>query len=186
MKHLNDFTIQEFYKYKELIDNNTDMFTVLELFGIKDAEFLPINKFNEYSDQIKQMELSKKGVNKYYKINGKTYYAELNILKLNAGQFIDFQYYMSNFEIHKILSVFMIPCYKKNIFGKYIHHKYNTGYDVLDVQKDLLNNMKISEASDLSSFFLSSSTSLLKIINNSLISKMVKKLKKREKQLNKI
>lgn len=181
MKNLNDFTIKEFYKYKELIESDANMFEVLELFGIKDAHLIPFNDFRDYSEQVKQMELSKKGVNKYYKINGKTYFAQLDILKLNAGQFIDLQYYMNNFKIHEILSVFLIPCYKKNIFGKDIAYKYNTGYDIFKVQNDLLNYMKISEASELSSFFLSSSTSLLKIINNSLISKMAKKLKKREK-----
>lgn len=182
LKQLNDFTIEEFNRYKELIESNTDTFTVLELFGIEDAYLLPFDEFREYSEQVKQMELSKKGVNKYYKINGKTYYAQLDILKLNAGQFIDLQYYMGRFQIHEVLSVFLIPCYKKNVFGKYIPYKYNTGYDIFEVQKDLLKHMKISEASELSTFFLSSSTSLLKIINNSLILKMEKKLKKREKQ----
>lgn len=180
MKHLNDFTLKEFQEYTQLIgEKKPDVFSIMELFGIKDSYDLPNDKFQKYWKQINSMELSTKGLKRIYKINGMRFEAQLEILSLSAGQFIDLQNYISNFKLEQVLSVFMLPQYKKGIVWK--THKYNDGYDPLKIQEFLFNNMKISEASALSAFFLTISKNLLEIMKDSSERKLMKMRKQRLK-----
>lgn len=179
LKQLSELTIKEYYEYKELIEmKEPDILGIFELFGL-DARDMPFDEFEKKSREIKDMQLPTRGVHKYYKINGKKYKACLNHLKASAGQFIDFQAYMKDFKIEEVLSVFLIPM-KKNMFS-WTKLKYNDGYDVLEVQKDILNYMTIGEANELSNFFLISSTQLLKVMKQSLEKREFKMRKKKLK-----
>ena len=60
---------------------------------------------------------------------------------------------MKNFSDEKILSIFLLPT-KKTIFNKDKVLPYNDGYDILEVQENLLNNMKMKDAYAISDFFL--------------------------------
>lgn len=184
IKHINDFTIKEFKQYSELLnDKEPDVFSIMELFGIEHPEDLKMDKYQEVWKNIQSQSLSMRGVKKVYNINGKRYAATLNILKLNAGQFIDFQNYMSKFQIEQVLSVFLIPQYRKGF--TWHTHKYGDSYDVLEVQKDLFENMKMGEANELSAFFLKSSISLLEVMKDCSEKKLVKMKQKKIKQFNK-
>ena len=183
IKDLNQFTIKEFNEYVEITNNQNgehDIFDVLEMFGVENAYDLPLNEFNKIKAAIELQEIRTVKPKKYYKINGKEYYAELNITKLTAGQFIDLQIYMSDFKLEKILSIFLLPVEKK--WFKKSHKRYNENYDIVQVQADILNYFNICDANSLSSFFLHSSKSLLGILNNSLMRKLNKKLKEKEKR----
>lgn len=183
MKDINQFTIKEFQEYQELINQEgISMFDILNFFGVEDSYDLPLSEFNKLSSAVQSQELRPGKVKRYYLINGKKYFAQLDIRKLSAGQFIDLQLYLKDFKLEQILSVFMLPTYKEGFFNKEKVRKYNDGYDVLEVQEDLKNHFIMSEANSLSAFFLTSSQSLLTIINNSLIRKMAKMLKKKEKR----
>lgn len=179
MRNINDFTIKEYYQFMELVNDNNDVFSLLELFGIKDPGELPIDKFNSYIDDIKSQTLSMKGVKREYKINGKKYKPTLNVLKLKAGQFIDLQHYMQNFKIEEVLSVFMLPEKNKKIFGQTKYHKYNEGYDPLKVKEEIYNHFKIGEANELSAFFLKTSINLLTLMKDSLTRKDLMERKKK-------
>lgn len=183
MKHLKDLTIKEFGIYNELINmDEPDIFGIFELFGL-DAKDMPMDKFQKQWTKIQQMVLIPKGVERVYTIKGKRFKVNLNHLKLSAGQFIDFQTYMKEFKLEEILSVFMIPQYRK--CGRWRTHKYNDGYDIVELQDFLLNNMTIGDAQNLSSFFFNSSMKLLEIMKGFLEKKEWKAMKKREKRLRK-
>jgi hypothetical protein len=165
IKDLNSLTIKEFELYSELIgdeQSEPDVYGIFELFGL-DASGMVYDDFYKKLKEIQSMRLSTKGVKKVYTINGRRFKASLNPIKLSAGQFIDFQSYLSSgAKLQSILSVFLIPQDKSWFLGKYITKKYNTGYDIFEVQTYLYENMRIGDASELSAFFLTWSNKLLK------------------------
>lgn len=173
MKHINDFSIAEFKKYIELVqDKEPDVFAIMEMFGYLHPEDLPMDKYQKIWKDIQSQTLSMRGVKTTYVINGVRYKPTLNILKLNAGQFIDFQNYMTKFNLEQVLSVFMLPQYMKRL--TWHTKKYATDYDVIDVQNNLLNHMKMGEANELSAFFLKSSINLLEVMKGCSEKKMIK------------
>lgn len=184
-RDLNELTLREFEKYSEMLkdENETDIFGIMELFGIDHPESLPTDKFGMYWDRIKTMSLSIKGVKKVYNINGKRFKAQLNILNLKAGQFIDLQNYLKNYKLHEVLSIFLIPQYKTKWFGKWSTYNYNDGYDLLQIQEYLYENMLIGEASELAAFFLRNSQIMLKTIANCSEKKLIKMKIKKLKEL---
>lgn len=182
MKHLDDLTIKEFEQFTELMSgDDPDIYGIFELFGM-DANKQTYAEFEKNWNKIKNMTLSTKGVKKVYNINGRKFKACLNPLKLKAGQYIDFQSYMSKeFKIENVLSVFLLPMERKNIFGKLIAKKYNENYDVFEVQQYLYNNMRMAEANELSNFFLTWSVKLIKTMKDYSEKKLYKMMKKQNK-----
>lgn len=186
IKNLNDFTIKEFNDYLEITKNInensdiTDTFSLLELFGIDNPDDLSIDEYKKYMMDINNqvsIKNPKKGVKKYYYINGKKYKSTLNMRKLNAAQFIDLQSFLVENKLEQILSVVLIPM-KKTFFG-WTDQEYNKNYDILTVQNQILNNFKIGDANELSSFFFQQSTNSLKVTKDYLDKKLVKeKMKK--------
>lgn len=181
MKHIRDFTIKEFYEYKDALDAD-DIFGVFELFGL-DATKMPFDVYEKRLKEIRAMHLPNKneGVKKVYKLNGTRYKANLNHLKLLAGQFIDFQSYMGqkDFDLANALSVFLIPQQRK--FLRWTTPKYNSGYDMEKVQSDIRNYMKIIDANNLKAFFLESSLLSLQTSKAFLEKKKYKMMMKKEK-----
>ena len=120
MKNLNDLTIKEYNDYATLLDEgkadgNVDIFSIMEIFDIKNPDKLNFNDFQEKWDKIKSMSLSLGKPKTIYNINGRWFKPQLKVLNLTAGQFIDLQNYLKNYKLHQVLSVFMMPT-KKNIF----------------------------------------------------------------------
>lgn len=171
-KQLNELTLSEFERYQELLSNETrDIYSVMELFGyIPDK--MSVSEFAEAERNIAGMYLKPGNVKKVYNIKGRRFKAHLNMTNIKASQFIDFQSYMQNFKLQEVLSVFLIP-QKRNWFGKWVTHKYNTGYDIFEVQEYLKNNFTIGEANSLSAFFLTQSNDLLKVMNRYLAKKEI-------------
>ena len=183
MRNINDFTIAEFEQYKELLAEPQDVFGAMELFGISDPQGLPLDKYNKYWSEILNQSLSTQPIKKIYTINGKRYKAELDVLKLNAAQFLDLQHYLGDFKLEEVLSIFLLPQYKKNFIWH--TYKYNDGYDLLNVQKELKDHMKMSQTSELSAFFFRTSLNLLRVMTDRSQKKLamlqMKDIKRREK-----
>jgi len=169
IKHLNELTIKEFEEYNELLNEEIiNEVEVLKIFGL-DTSKLSIQEMKNAFNKINSMTLSG-SVKKYYTIKGIRYKASLNLMKLNAAQFIDFQAYMKDFKIQNILSVFMIP--QTKVWYGWKDGKYNTEYNPITVIDDFYNEFRMSDAKILSDFFLSQSTSLLKTMKDYLTKKM--------------
>lgn len=192
IKKLNELTIKEFNDYLEIVKNindNSDLMDTIELlklFGYKDVEDMSVDEYNRsmfYVNNQVSLRNIKKGVKKYYFINGIKYKATLNMTKITTGQFIDLQTFLVDNKLEEILSVILIPM-KKKLFG-WEEQKYNT-YDLLYHQRQILNYFNIGDANELSSFFLTQSTNLLKVTKEYLEKKMtIQKLKWLKKQDNK-
>ena len=67
--------------------------------------------------------------------------------KLEACQYVDFQTYAPDLEnrLVEFLSVILVPK----------GHRYNDGYDILDVQKAIREDMSVADGISLAGFFLS-------------------------------
>lgn len=182
MKKLKDFTINEYLKIKELFsEEEYDYYEIFKLYGLEltklDSTTFLNMKFEIENDIIP---IAEPIVERYYKIGGVKYKATLNLTKITASQFIDLQTYIAKDDLCGILSIFLIPTYIKFLFEK--TYKYNDGYDLLEVQKNIGENMKIVDAQNLSAFFLSQSEKLQKIIYNYSVKKLMKLKIKQQKQ----
>lgn len=178
---LDELTLKEYDDYLTyLTDETPDIISILELFGYEDVENMKIDEYNKVKDSILKQQITVQKVKLKYKIAGKSFSCDLNLTKLTAGQFIDFESYMKNKKLHEILSIFLVP--DKNMF---IKGKYNTDYDITDIQKFLYNNMLMSDAKNLGDFFLKQSVDLLKVMKEQLSKtemKMKKKMLKEQKK----
>jgi hypothetical protein len=177
MKQLKDFTIKEFNEYKDLLlEESINEVEILKLFGV-DINKLSISQLKDTMGKINSMNLDTK-LRKYYTIKNVRYKATLNLMSLNAAQFIDFQAYMKDFQIQNILSVFLIP--QTKVWYGWKDGKYNTDYNVINLVDNIYNEFKMSDAKLLSDFFLSQSTSLLKIMKDYLTKKSLMMKRKRQ------
>lgn len=88
--------------------------------------------------------------------------------KIETCQFVDFQTFAAEPDkrLVELLSVFLVPDGKR----------YNDGYDVMDVQRAIRENMSVSDAVALSAFFLDLLMRSLTDSVNSCI-RMVKRMK---------
>lgn len=185
MKKLQDFTVNEFNQYYELMkEENKDVKAILTLFGI-DVEKESATALPDLMAAINAMTLNKGILKDYYKLNGHEYYLEKDIRKLTASQFVDFQIYSVDMKMENILSIFLLPVRKAGFFRKK-HEKYGDGYDVLQVQNDILHHMKIADAQAISDFFLHLSMKLFVIIQEYLENKKVKMEKEILKKENEV
>ena len=111
-----------------------------------------------------------------YKICGWELDTVLAIDKMTVAQYIDYQTFVKDVDKYlvEILSVFLIPK----------GHKYNEGYDIIEVQKAIRDNLSIVDAFSLSAFFLLWYHCLTKATLTSLtrrLKKMKKEMKDKEK-----
>ena len=83
---------------------------------------------------------------KFIKIDGKEYNIVPDLFDFTVAQYVDFQTYWKdrNHKLAEMLSVFIIPSGKK----------YNQGYDLLEVQKLIGDNLPITTAQSICFFFM--------------------------------
>jgi hypothetical protein len=177
MKNIGHFSIEKYNKFAEIIgESEIDYVELFNLFNLdlkkmKADEFLK-NKIEIENSIVEQ----KKGVEKFYVLNGNRYKATLNLTKITAAQFIDLQIHKST-DIHKIIATFLLPT-RNRLFGTTTYN-YNEGYDIQKVYDDVEKYMRIDDAMALSAFFLTVSEKLLKIMENSLVRRKINKMKKK-------
>lgn len=70
--------------------------------------------------------------------------------KMSTAQYVDFQHLCDDplHHLPELVSVFLIP----------EGHKYNTGYDIIELQDDIRNTLCVADASSLLAFFCGNST----------------------------
>lgn len=189
MRKLEDFSIKEYEQYEELTKDidNFNIFEVFELFGIKNAENMEMSKFKNLTDKVINTTVLPGQLKETYTINGKKYHLVTQIKDIKAAQFIDYQIYLQKFRLHEVLSIFLLPIDTKitKILKRKVDRvkKYNDGYDILEIQKDIHEHLSIKDAFTITNFFLSLSQQLLPIIHNSLmLEKIMKKIKLERKR----
>lgn len=150
-----EISVGEWQDIEEIIKSDEDTVSknvrlVGYMYDIPDEEAyeLPINEFSKYLDSISFLskEPNVPSPAPMYEINGKKYVVALDKKKITTAQYIDFKS-LDNSKIreniHIMLSVILIP----------EGHKYNDGYNMEEVQRDIQQYFRITHALSLVRFF---------------------------------
>lgn len=144
-----DITLEKFYKIQDVlssVDEYTENNIKEIVYGI-DTSDMAISELGKYDISFLEKELPLKNVKlkDTYVLNGRKYDSNINLTMIRTNQFIDFTAYTREKDIHyeKLLSVFMIPK----------GHNYNDGYDLTEVQDDILQ-MTIADVQSLAFFMM--------------------------------
>lgn len=165
-----NITLKQFYEIKDILSVEDD-WTYLNLidcvYGVN-SQNLPINDLKKYDISFIKDEIPEVKLKKHYTLNGTKYNSNCDITRVSVAQFIDYQNYLKEDEVRleKLLSVFFMPDGYKD---------YNTGYDIIKVQEDLLE-LPIPVAQSIG-FFLGRQLRVFFRIFRYYLIKQVKKLK---------
>ena len=152
-----NITIEKYYKIKDILDDEVDDDIT------KNVKLVAV-MLNKDEDEVWNMDMAEAGnyiskltfLNKFelpkhpnMKIKLPSYDLVVikDLTKINVAQYVDFQNFVKmpmRESMEKILSIFLIPegC------------SYNTGYDILDLQKELRENLSFRVGEGLLSFFI--------------------------------
>ena len=133
----------------EEIDKQVQILSVLT--GVAEDEILhlPINEYKELV--VKAAFLNPENIN-YHPVAQKYILGKFELIptrdfrKIETCQYIDFQTYAPDLDKYLVefLSVILVPK----------GHRYNEGYDILEVQKAIREEMSVSDGVSLAGFFL--------------------------------
>ena len=174
-----DITLKQFYQIREILsveDDWTALNLIDFLYGV-DSQSLPIRELSKFDVSFLKEEIPEVKLQKYYTINGTKYNSNFDLTKVTVAQFIDYQNYLKEDEVRleKLLSVFFMPDGYKD---------YNSGYDIIKVQEDLLE-LPIDIAQSIG-FFLSRQLRVFFWLFRYYLIKQVKKLKMEKAEKKKI
>ena len=189
-----NITIEKYYKIKDILDDEVDddITKNVKLVAVitgKDEQEVWSMDMAEAGDYISKLTfLNKFELPKHPNMKIKLPNYDLVVIKdltkINVAQYVDFQNFVKmpmKEGMEKILSIFLIPegC------------SYNTGYDIIDVQKEIRENLSFRVAEGLLSFFMEKYGTLLihslvycrKQVRKTKNKEMMEKLEKTEKEL---
>lgn len=167
----NDISFRQFQEIKTVLDDIEDetdrSVRIAQIIYGDDIIQLPIQTFNKLCSGLSFLstEVPHDITVKEVTVNGRQYYFDGLLGKITTAQYIDFQNYLRNNDEVKCFSVFMIPK----------GHKYNDGYDMLEVFEDI-QDMPIPILYSASFFFNRQFATFIKIFQHYSM-KQLKKLK---------
>ena len=177
--------IQEISRNESLEDIDKQVQILSILTGVAENELLhlPIQEYKELV--LKSQFLNPDNIN-YHPIAKKYILGKFELIpcrdfrKIETCQYIDFQTYAPDLDkfLVEFLSVILVPK----------GHRYNEGYDILEVQKAIREEMSVSDGVSVAAFFLTwCRKSILDSLNYSKREAMgIKDKTKREEILGKI
>ena len=173
-----DITLRQALAIKEAnnIENEYEqMFTIGQIiFGdsINNLSFKDfVKKYNDELEFIKSEIPHDLHIDKV-KVNGREYYFDGLLGNISTAQYVDFQQYLKTNDEKQIYSVFFIPVERKYLLFKK-KHKYNDGYDMLQVFKDI-EDMPIDVLFSASFFFIRQFELFIKIFRRYSLKQMKK------------
>lgn len=177
-----ELTLNEVLQIQQIISadiNDTykasNILAVLAGVEVDVIEDLPIRQFSQLVSNIGfiNQDPPKRNHQDTYDINGHRYRLSANITDITTAQYIDYQSYMKeeNPDLCKITSVFLIPD----------GHKYNDGYDIEEVWKDI-GDMLYVDVMALA-FFLRKQFALYTMITTDSLSEEMKRKKMSKKRI---
>lgn len=145
-KSWKDITVAKYYQIVELLKEQDD-YTAMNLIDViweVDSFSMPATEANLYAAKLSFLTKDIDNVipKKHYRLNNTKYDSNCDLTVMSTAQFVDYQNYIKNNRIEEILSVFFVPD----------GHEYNDGYDIKQVQKDLLM-LPITDAYAIAFFF---------------------------------
>ena len=177
--------IQEVSQNESLEDIDRQVQILSILTGVAEEEILhlPITEYKELvarSAFLNPENINYHPIAKKYLVGGFELIPVKDFRKIETAQYIDFQTYAPDLDKYLVefLSVILVPK----------GHRYNEGYDILEVQKAIRDDMSVSDGVSIAGFFL---TWCRRSIQDSLnySKRMAEKIKdktRREEMLRKI
>lgn len=164
-----DVQLYQFNKLQEVLEIENEeekMIQITQILMGDDVINLPVS---EFAKKTKELEFLKESIPtnvppKKITVNGKKYFIDCLLGNVTTAQYIDFINHSKTSDIAKMLSAFIIP----------EGHKYNDGYDMMEVINDI-NNLPITVVNDIAFFFGRQFNTFIKIFQYSLIKKIKKK-----------
>lgn len=158
-KELNwyDISLNQYNRLVEALKIEDDNEKALEYASIvfgEDALDIPLSEFNKLLSKLYFLKTPIPEIvpPKHITINGRRYYVDCLIGRITASQYVDYSNYVKTRDLNKIISVFLIP----------ESHKYNDGYDMLEVMKDI-EDMPIIIVNAIAFFLLRQSIQSIEI-----------------------
>ena len=189
-----NISIDKYYEIKDILDDETDdditkNVKLVAVITDKDEDEVWSMDMAEAGEYISKLTfLNKFELPKHPNMKIKLPNYDLVVIKdlskINVAQYVDFQNFVKipmKEGMEKILSIFLIP----------EDHKYNDGYDIIDLQKEIRQNLSFRVAEGLLSFFIEKYGKLLihsliycrKQVRKSKDPEMIEKLEKTEKEI---
>lgn len=154
---------------------NIQLVSILSDMSEDDVLNLGLSEYKVLNQKLSFLlvEPPKRMIANMYKIGGFELETMLDVRKMTVAQYVDYQTFVKDVDKYLIemLSVFLIP---KGM-------KYNEGYDIVEVQRAIRDNLSIVDALSLSAFFLLWSQSLIKA-TLTYLTKQMKKMKRTMKK----
>ncbi|MBQ2396802.1 MAG: hypothetical protein II304_07220 [Bacteroidales bacterium] len=126
----NDITLRKWYKMQEILEVQDEwtMYNLLDCVYDIDSINMPLMEVKKYdlgfiNTKIEEVE--------WINYDNKKYYPAMDLTKITAAQFVDFQNYSKAkpMKFEDLLSVFIVPKGRE----------YNDGYDMAEVKEDILD-----------------------------------------------
>lgn len=177
----NKVTIDKYLDIKAIVDNceneneiKIELLSLLTDIDVDDLLDMPLIRFNHLLQNIGFIytDVPNTQVATKYVLGGMKFNVMVNIKDMTTAQFLDYQTFVEDIDknLVQLLSIFLIPD----------GYKYNDGYDIIEIQGIIRENLSIVDAKALSAFFLKWYESLLKATVHYLTKKM-KKIARKEK-----
>ena len=173
----NNISYRQFQEIKTALDIEDETekgVRIAQIIYGDDIILLPIQTFNQLCSGLTFLstEVPHDLAVKEVTVNGHQYYFDGLLGKITTAQYIDFQNYLKNSDEVKCFSVFMIPK----------GHKYNDGYDMMEVFEDI-QDIPIPILTSASFFFNRQFATFIKIFQHYSMKQLKKaKLPKEKKQ----
>ena len=158
-------TFKELQTVLEIEDETERIIAMAELILGEEVTDLPLQEFNE---QLKKLEFLTTKVPesippKKVEINGRVYDVTSLLGNITTAQYLDFMNHIKSNDTARMLSAFVVPK----------GHKYNDGYDMQEVIKDM-EDLPIPVANSITSFFTAQFAKFIEIFQSSSIKKVKK------------
>ena len=189
-----NITIEKYYEIKDILDDEEDdditknvkMVAVITDKDEDEVWSMDMAEAGEYISRLQFLNKFELPDNPNMKFNLPGYQLKVmkDVSKISVAQYVDFQNFVKlplREGMEKILSIFLIPegC------------KYNEGYDIIDLQKVIRENISFRVAEGLLSFFIEKYGELLihslvycrRQVKKTKNPEMMEKLEKTEKEV---
>ena len=164
-----DVTLKQFLELKDImqIEDETDRtIAIAELLLGLDVSNLPLSEFNKKMKELSFLkeEIPNNHIVRKVEINNRKYNIDALLGRVSTAQYVDFTNYLKEENnTTKVLSVFFIPN----------GHRYNDGYDMEQVIKDM-ESLPVDIAISESFFFSRQFAEFIKIFQSSSIKNLEK------------
>ena len=146
----------------EEIERQVKILSILSDMSEEEILHLPIPKYKEMvvaSRFLEDVDKNRHKAARLYIVGNWKLLPTMDYRKMETAQYVDFQTFAPMVETHmaELLSCLLVP----------VGCRYNEGYDILEVQQALKDNLSVTDALSLSAFFLNRYRNLIKDSLNS-------------------